>query len=119
MFINSTNKFVITKLEINFHLVNFDTSFEQAEIAFWSPTATACDGFAQIDAASGDYVTVAFLTNFGTQKGIIGTGPVTVGDTLYLGSSGVLATSGTVTIGKALTTTASNGATIEFLPKNI
>lgn len=82
-------------------------------------TSTACDGFAQIDAASGDYVTVAFLTNFGTQKGIIGTGPVTVGDTLYLGSSGVLATSGTVTIGKALTTTASNGATIEFLPKNI
>ena len=31
-------------------------------------TSTACDGFAQIDAASGDYVTVAFLTSFGTQK---------------------------------------------------
>jgi hypothetical protein len=82
-------------------------------------TTTACDGFAQIDAASGDYVTVAFLTNFGTQKGVITVAPVTVGDTIYLGASGLVSTTGTVTIGKALTTTSSNGATIEFLPKNL
>lgn len=82
-------------------------------------TSTACDGFAQIDAASGDYVTVAFLTSFGTQKGVITATPVTVGDTLYLGASGLVSTTGTVTIGKSLTTTASSGATIEFLPKNI
>ena len=82
-------------------------------------TATACDGFATIDAASGDYVTVAFLTNFGTQKGVITVAPVTVGDTIYLGASGLVSTTGTVTIGKALTTTTSNGAVIEFIPKNI
>ena len=83
-----------------------------------SPTG-ACDGFAQIDAASGDYVTVAFLTNFGTQKGVVTATPVTVGDTLYLGASGLVSTTGTVTIGKALTSTSNNGAVIEFIPKNL
>jgi len=82
-------------------------------------TSTACDGFAQIDAASGDYVTVAFLTNFGTQKGVVTATPVTVGDTLYLGASGLVSTTGTVTIGKALTSTSNNGAVIEFIPKNL
>lgn len=82
-------------------------------------TTGACDGFATIDAATNDYVTVAFLTNFGTQKGVITAAPVTVGDTIYLGSSGLVSTTGTVTIGKALTTTTSNGAVIEFIPKNI
>jgi hypothetical protein len=82
-------------------------------------SATNCDGFAQIDAASGDYVTVAFLTNFGTQKGVVTAAPVTVGDTLYLGASGLVSTTGTITIGKSLTTTSSNGAVIEFVPKNL
>ena len=82
-------------------------------------STSACDGFAQIDAASGDYVTVAFLTNFGTQKGVVTATPVTVGDTLYLGSSGLVSTTGTVTIGKALTSTSNNGAVIEFIPKNL
>ena len=82
-------------------------------------TSTACDGFATIDAASGDYVTVAFLTNFGTQKGVITAAPITVGDTIYLGASGLVSSSGTVTIGKSLTTTTNNGAVIEFIPKNI
>lgn len=82
-------------------------------------SSTACDGFAQIDAASGDYVTVAFLTNFGTQKGVVTATPVTVGDTLYLGASGLVSTTGTVTIGKALTSTSNNGAVIEFIPKNL
>ena len=82
-------------------------------------TTGACDGFATIDAASGDYVTVAFLTNFGTQKGVVTATPVTVGDTIYLGASGQVSTTGTVTIGKALTTTSTNGAVIEFIPKNL
>ena len=82
-------------------------------------STSACDGFAQIDAASGDYVTVAFLTNFGTQKGVVTATPVTVGDTLYLGASGLVSTTGTVTIGKALTSTSNNGAVIEFIPKNL
>jgi len=82
-------------------------------------TSTACDGFALVDGASGDYVSVAFLTNNGTLKATITSAPVTVGDTIYLGSSGQVSTTGTVTIGKALTTTTSNGAVIEFLPKNV
>lgn len=82
-------------------------------------TSTACDGFAITDAASGDYVSVAFLTNNGTLKGTITAAPVTVGDTIYLGSSGQVSTTGTVTVGKSLSTTTSNGAVIEFLPKNI
>ena len=82
-------------------------------------STSACDGFAQIDAASGDYVTVAFLTNFGTQKGVVTATPVTVGYTLYLGASGLVSTTGTVTIGKALTSTSNNGAVIEFIPKNL
>lgn len=82
-------------------------------------TSTACDGIATIDAASGDYVTVAFFTNNGTLNGTLTAGPVTVGDTLYLGSNGLLATTGTNIVGKSLTTTSSAGAVIEFIPKNI
>ena len=62
-------------------------------------TSTACDGFAITDAASGDYVSVAFLTNNGTLKGTMAAAPVT--------------------IGKALTTTSTTGAVIEFIPKNV
>ena len=51
-------------------------------------TTGSCDGFALTDAASGDYVSVAFLTNNGTLKGTITAAPVTVGDTIYLGSQG-------------------------------
>ena len=82
-------------------------------------TSTACDGFALIDAASGDNVSVAFLTNNGTLKGTLAAAPVTVGDTLYLASSGQISTTGTVTIGKSKTTTSTTGAVVEFLPKNI
>ena len=82
-------------------------------------TTTACDGFAQVDGASGDYVSVMFLTNNGTLKGTITAAPVTVGDTIYLGASGQVSTSGTVTIGKALTTATTNGSVIEFIPKNV
>ena len=86
---------------------------------FGLSSATECDGFAQMDAASGDYFNIAFLTNFGTQKGVVTATPVTVNDTLYLGASGLISTTGTVTIGKSLTTTSSNGAVIDFIPKNL
>jgi hypothetical protein len=84
-------------------------------------SATALDGFAQIDAASGDYVTVRFAHSDGTIKAVITGTPVTVGDTLYLAASGLVSTTGTVTVGKSLSTQASgNGsAVIEFLPKNL
>jgi hypothetical protein len=82
-------------------------------------TTGACDGFALVDAASGDYVSVAFLTNNGTLKGTMAAAPVTVGDTIYLASSGQVSTTGTVTVGKSLTTTSTTGAVVEFLPKNI
>ncbi|MFZ9703371.1 MAG: capsid cement protein [Candidatus Limnocylindrus sp.] len=84
-------------------------------------TSTALDGFAQIDAASGDYVTVRFAHSDGTIKAVITGTPVTVGDTLYLAASGLVSTTGTVTVGKSLSTQASgNGsAVIEFIPKNL
>lgn len=84
-------------------------------------TSTACDGIAQIDAASGDYITVRFLHSAGTMKAVVTGTPVTVGDNLYLAASGLVSTTGTVTVGKSLSTQASgNGsAVIEFLPKNL
>lgn len=82
-------------------------------------TTTACDGYALTDAASGDYVTVAFLTNNGTLNGTMSVAPVTVGNTIYLAASGAVSTTGTVTIGKSLTTTSTTAAVIEFIPKNI
>jgi len=84
-------------------------------------TSTALDGFAQIDAASGDYVTVRFLHSAGTLKAVITGTPVTVGDSIYLAASGLVSTTGTVTVGKSLSTQASgNGsAVIEFIPKNL
>ena len=84
-------------------------------------TSTACDGFAQIDAASGDYITVRFLHSAGTMKAVVTGTPVTVGDSIYLAASGLVSTTGTVTVGKSLSTQASgNGsAVIEFIPKNL
>ena len=82
-------------------------------------TTTAIDAIALVDGASGDQVSVAFLTNNGTLKGVITAVPVTVGDTLFLGATGYLSTTGTITIGKSLTTATSNGSVIEFIPKNV
>ena len=42
---------------------------------------TRPDGFALTDAASGDYVSVKFFHNPGTQKGTLSIAPVTIGDT--------------------------------------
>ena len=73
-------------------------------------------GFALVDAASGDYVSVRGFYDGQSQKGVITAAPVTVGDVLYSGASGRLSTTGTITVGKALTTSASNDAVIEFIP---
>lgn len=75
------------------------------------------DGFAQIDAASGDYVPVRHFFDGGTQKGVLTAAPVTVGDTLYAGALGRISTTGTITVGKSLTTSASNDTVIEFIPR--
>jgi len=80
------------------------------------------DGFAQIDAASGDYASVRHFFDGGTQRGVITASPITVGDTVYAGASGRVSTTGTITIGKSLTTTggaanAQNGSVIEFIPR--
>ena len=82
-------------------------------------STTACDGFAYVDGNSGDYVSVPFPTNNRTPKGTITAAPVTVGDTIYLGASGLVSTTGTVTIGKSLSTASANGTVIEFIPKNV
>lgn len=84
-----------------------------------SATAGSVDGVAMVDAASGDYVTVQFLSLNGTLQGTLVGAPVTVGDTLFAGASGQVGPAGTVTIGKSLTTSADNGAIIEYIPKNL
>jgi hypothetical protein len=80
---------------------------------------TKPDGFALTDAASGDYVSVKFLHNPGTQKGSLLTAPITVGDVVYAANSGNVAPTGTVAIGKSLTTSAVTGAVIEFIPNTL
>lgn len=82
-------------------------------------TSTACDGFALMDGASGDYISVAFLTNNGTLKGTLAAAPITAGDNVYLGSNGQVSTTGTTIIGKSKSTVSTTGGIIEFLPKNI
>lgn len=85
---------------------------------------TRPDGFALIDTASGDYVSVRGFWDGQSQRGVLTAAPVTVGDTLYAGATGYVSTTGTVTVGKSLTTTggaanAQNGSVIEFIPREI
>ena len=80
---------------------------------------TKPDGFAQIDAASGDYVSVKFLHSDGTQKGALSAAPITIGDIVYAANAGNVSPTGTVAIGKALTTSAVTGAVIEFIPNTL
>lgn len=80
------------------------------------------DGFAQIDVASSDYATVRHFFDGGTQKGVLTAAPVTIGDTLYAGALGYVSTTGTITVGKSLSTTggaanAANGTVVEFIPR--
>lgn len=83
-----------------------------------SATASLPDGVAIIDAASGDLVTVQFLGG-NTVKATLLAGPVTVGDTVFSVASGQVAITGTVTVGKSLSTASDAGAIIEMLPKNL
>jgi hypothetical protein len=64
-------------------------------------------GFAQRDAASGDYVAVKFFGDSGTQKASTAV-IVTVGNTLYAAANGQVSTTGTVVVGRSLTTAAAN-----------
>lgn len=84
-----------------------------------SATGTNPDGVAQIDAASGGIVSVKFMHDGGTQKGALVAGPVTAGNTLFVGASGQVSVNGTVTVGKCLTTTATSGAIVEYIAENL
>jgi len=81
--------------------------------------STKPDGFALIDAASGDYVSVKFLHDSGTQKGTLSAAPITVGDVVYAANAGNVSPTGTVAIGKALTTSAVTGTVIEFIANTL
>jgi hypothetical protein len=88
----------------------------------YSGNSAVPDGYAEVDAASGDYVSVRPHFPNGTQKGVITASPVTVGDTLYAGALGYVSTTGTIVVGKSLSTTggaanAANGTVIEFIPR--
>lgn len=88
-------------------------------VTYSSATGTP-DGILQVDAASGDYVAVRYWgAGVGTLKAALTAAPVTVGDTLYAGALGRVSTTGTITVGKSLTTSATNDQVIEFLPKNV
>ena len=73
-------------------------------------------GFTQEDAASGDYVAVKFLYGPGSQKCELTAQPVTVADTLYAGALGRVSTTGTITVGKAGTSSTSNTEVIRVFP---
>jgi hypothetical protein len=83
-----------------------------------SATASLPDGVATIDAASGDLVTVQFLGG-NTVKVTLLAGPVTVNDTLYSTANGTVAITGSITVGKSLTTASDASAIIRMLPKNL
>lgn len=82
----------------------------------YSTTAIVPVAFTEEDAASGDYVAVRFFNASGTKKCQVTGCPVTVGDTLYAGLTGQVCTTGSIAVGQALTTAATNGTVIEFIP---
>jgi acetyltransferase-like isoleucine patch superfamily enzyme len=71
-------------------------------------------GFTQQDKTSGDFVTVKFFNDAGTQKCALTAAPVTIGDVLFAAANGAVAPTGTVTIGRSLTTAATNGSIVEL-----
>jgi len=111
---NNTGTFVANAAITAFRLVSISANRGVGLAA----TASLPDGVAVIDAASGDQVTVEFLGGT-TIKATLLAGPVTVGDTLFSVASGQVAITGTVTVGKSLTTASDAGAFVEMLPKNI
>ena len=72
-------------------------------------------GFTQSDEAVSSVVGVKYLFN-PTQKCAVTATPVTAGDTLYSGALGRVSTTGTITVGKCLTTTATSGSVVGFIP---
>jgi len=82
----------------------------------YSLTGTVPVGVTLADTASGDFVAVKFFTGPGTHKSEVTGVPVTVGDLLYAADLGRVGTTGTVSVGRSLTTATSNGSVIEFIP---
>lgn len=79
-----------------------------------NPNSGVPIGFTQQDTASGDFVAVKFFSGPGTQKCSVTATPITIGNTLYAGANGQLSVTGTVTVGRALESAATNGAIIEI-----
>lgn len=111
---NNTGTFVANAAITAFRLVSISANRGVGLAA----TASLPDGVAVIDAASGDQVTVEFLGG-NSVKATLLAGPVTVNDTLFSTANGTVAITGTITVGKSLTTASDAGAIIEMLPKNI
>lgn len=110
-----------TSKEIGSHLANLAVSAWRGVVISTNGGVTyaaATDipaGFTQADEASGDYVAIKYFVN-ATQKAAVTAAPVTVGDTLYAGALGRVSTTGTITVGKCLTTTTTNDTVVEFIP---
>jgi hypothetical protein len=81
-----------------------------------NPNNAAPIGFTQQDIASGGFVAVKFFAGPGSQKCSVTAAPVTVGNTLFAAANGQVAPTGTVTVGRSLTTAATNGSVIELVP---
>jgi hypothetical protein len=111
---NNTGTFVANAAITAFRLVSISANRGVGLAA----TASIPDGVAIIDAASGDQVTVQFLGGT-TVKATLLAGPVTVGDTLFSTANGTVAITGSVTVGKSLTTASDASAIIEMIGKNI
>ena len=111
---NNTGTFLANSAITAFRLVSISNNRGVGLAA----TASLPDGVAVIDAASGDQITVEFLGGT-TIKATLLAGPVTVGDTLFSTANGTVAITGTITVGKSLTTANDASAIIEMIPKNI
>jgi hypothetical protein len=79
-----------------------------------NPNTAVPMGFTQQDCASGDYVAVKFFNDGGTQKCAVTVTPVTIGSVLFAGASGFVSTTGTITVGRSLTSTSTDGGIIEL-----
>lgn len=73
-------------------------------------------GFTLGEVASGDYAAIRFFSGPGTHRCIVTGAPITVGDTVYAATNGYVSSTGTVALGKTLTTSTVNDAIIEFTP---
>ena len=111
---NNTGSFLANSAITAFRLVSISNNRGVGLAA----TASLPDGVALIDAASGDQITVEFLGGTSIKATLLA-GPVTVGDTLFSTANGTVAITGTITVGKSLSTASDASTIIEMLPKNI